>query len=79
MNYTVRWLPRAERELINLWLASNQRAAYLIDEELERAPEDLGESRSEGIRIHFEVPLAVLFRVLPDVHLVEVVHVREYA
>jgi hypothetical protein len=83
MNYTVRWLPAAERELADLWLNSTRRAdvtraAHAIDQALQRSPQDLGESRPKKLRIHFEPPLVVLFRVRARIHLVEVAHVWEY-
>ena len=83
MKYMVRWLPAAEQELAALWLASTKRAevtraAHLIDEVLKQTPEQTGESRSDDLRVHFEPPLAVLFRVSPDDLLVEVAHVWEY-
>ncbi|MGH7169627.1 MAG: hypothetical protein ACRELF_03835 [Gemmataceae bacterium] len=83
MSYTVRYLPEAEQELAALWMDSNKRdsitkAAHRIDRQLQQAPEQLGESRPQDCRIHFEAPLAVLFRVLVSSQLVEVVHIWEF-
>jgi len=83
MNYTVRWLPAAEEELAGLWLdAANRaeitRAAHALDERLQLEPEQIGESRTGALRIHFEGPLGVLFRPRSDVRLVEVVHVWRF-
>ena len=83
MKYTVHWLPLAEQELAALWVQAAirsevTRAANSIDQELERAPETLGESRSKGLRVHFEAPLGILFQVRSDLKLVEVVHVWRF-
>jgi hypothetical protein len=83
MSYTVHYLPDAEQELAALWMDSSKRAAvttavHRIDRQLQQAPEDLGESRPSDCRIHFESPLAVLFRVLVPRQLVEVVHIWEF-
>ena len=83
MNYTVRWLPKAEQELAALWLDATVRsavtqAAHRIDQQLQQSPQDLGESRAEDIRVHFQTPLGVLFRVPTSMRLVEVVHVWKF-
>lgn len=83
MNYTVIYLPAAEEELAALWLDSNRRAAvtravHLLDEDLRKDPERVGESRSQGTRIHFSSPLAVLFRISAEDRLVRVAHVWEF-
>jgi hypothetical protein len=84
MRYTVRYLPDAEQELAALWMDSNKRdavtrAAHQIDQQLQQAPQECGESRPQDCRIHFESPLGVLFRVVPNNRLVEVIHVWEYS
>jgi hypothetical protein len=83
MKYTVRWLPGAEQELAALWLDATARsevtrAANKIDQQLEQSPETLGESRSKALRVHFETPLGILFRVRSDVRIVEVAHVWKF-
>lgn len=83
MNYTVCWLPDAEQELAALWLDASLRsavtqAAYRIDQQLERSPQTLGESRPNNLRIHFQAPLGVLFRVQTRKRLVEIVHVWKF-
>jgi hypothetical protein len=80
MNYTVVWLPGAEQELAALWLDPAWRptitqAAHAIDQQLQRAPEGLGESRGPDTRVCFVDPLGALFRVRPGDRLVEVIHV----
>ena len=80
MNYRVIWVPRAEQELAELWLnAPNRdavtRAAQEIDELLRKGPSDEGESRPRGRRILFRLPLAVVFTVQPQDHLVTVLNV----
>ena len=83
MNYSVIWLPNAEQELADLWLNSSDRgaitrAAAVIDQLLERAPETEGESRPNGRRILFASPLAVIYRIDPDQHQVSVLHVWQF-
>jgi len=83
MGWTVVWLPGAEEELAELWLAALDRervalAADQIDKQLRRNPEQVGESRPAGRRILIMPPLAVTYRVLPDDLLVQVVNVRAF-
>lgn len=83
MNWTVVWLPNAEDELAELWLAAPDRelvtlAVEQIDKQLGRDPAAAGESRSDGRRILIVPPLAATFRVLPDDRIVQVVNVREF-
>jgi hypothetical protein len=81
MDWTVVWLPDAENELAELWLASPDResvtvAADQIDQLLQRSPESAGESRAAGRRVVIIPPLAVFYRVLPEDRIVQVSHVR---
>jgi hypothetical protein len=83
MKWRVNWLPDTEQELADLWLGAPDRnavthAAHVLDELLEADPEGSGESRPEGRRILFAAPLGVFYRVLPDSHIVEVVHVWRF-
>jgi hypothetical protein len=83
MEWTVVWLPDAEAELAERWLASNDRqqitlAADQIDQQLRYNPESIGESRTSGRRILIVPPLAVFYRVLPDDRIVQVSHVRDF-
>lgn len=83
MNYTVRYLPKAEQELSSLWMNSDRRdaitqAAHRIDRQLQHAPEELGESRPQDCRICFDSPLGILFRVNVNSRLVEVVNIWEF-
>lgn len=83
MSYTVRYLPDAEQELAALWMDSNKRdpvtkAAHRIDQQLQRAPEQLGESRPNDCRIFFDSPLGILFRVAVNTRIVEVVHIWQF-
>jgi hypothetical protein len=77
MKYTVVWTPEAEFALLDLWLSSRFResvseAVREMDDELARNPEAVGESRESGLRIAFEGPLGVSFRVFPEDRLVQV-------
>jgi hypothetical protein len=71
MNYVVQWLPAARRSAVT-------QASHLIDLRLQRFPEESGESRPDGLRIYFESPLGVLFRIRPGTLVVEVIHVWEF-
>jgi hypothetical protein len=82
MDWTVVWLPDAEIELAELWLASIDReattaAADQIDQLLRNSPETAGESRTADRRILIIPPLAVIYRAFPDDRFVRVSSVRE--
>jgi plasmid stabilization system protein ParE len=84
MKYKVDWLPAAEQELADIWLQAADRnavsqAAHAIDQVLEIDPDHAGESRPEGRRIFFGPPLGVLFRVIEDDKLVQVIQVWRFA
>ena len=71
MKFTVIWQPITETELAKLYndavdkpAVSN--AANRIDELLRKDPLGQGESRPHEVRIMFEPPLAVLYRVIED-------------
>jgi hypothetical protein len=83
MKFDVIWLPDAESELANIWLAATDRnkvtqAASMIDRALESNAEDEGESRPNGQRIAFFEPLAVRYRIVPGTSRVEVLRVWRY-
>lgn len=83
MNYNVDWSPDAERELADVWLNSPDRgavtkAAAVIDQLLERDPENQGESRLKGRRILFAAPLAVIYRLHADERKVIVLHIWRF-
>jgi hypothetical protein len=68
--YHVRWEKRALAALTNLWLQADSAgrkaitaATHALDTRLRRDPHNEGESRSDGRRIAFEPPLAIVFRV----------------
>ena len=70
MIYMVIRLPRALNQLAGFWLKSDSqvreaitKAAYEIDQELKANPEETGESRPDGRRIHFVQPRAILYEV----------------
>ena len=82
MVWTVVWLPDAESELAELWLASTDRerttlAADQIEKQLRHNPDSAGESRAAGRRILIVPPLAVIYRILFDDRIVQVSNVRE--
>lgn len=83
MKYTVIWLPNAEQELAALWLNAPDRgavtkAAAVMDQLLEKEPENEGESRPNGRRILFAAPLAAIYRVHSDKRQVDVLHVWQF-
>jgi hypothetical protein len=83
MDWTVMWVPDAEAELAELWLASDDREAMTvatdqIEKQLRHNPESAGESRAEGRRILIMPPLAVVYRVLADDRIVQVSNVLRF-
>ena len=50
-------------------------ASYQIDYQLERDPENVGESRPGGRRVLFALPLGVLYRVDLDKQVVTVIDI----
>lgn len=77
MKFTVVWLPRAERELADLWEASPDRASLTraadrIEQALAGLPHLAGEERSDGRRVLIDDPLGILFRVFLDDRMVRV-------
>lgn len=80
-SYTVTWLPSAEDQLAEVWLASADReavrsAADSLETALSRLPNNLGEERSPGKRIALVGPLLVLFEVNDDDRRVTVLRVK---
>ena len=70
MIYIVIWLRVALDELAMMWMnadatlrAAITSASHRIDQELKANPQEVGESRPKGRRIHFEQPLGILFEV----------------
>lgn len=68
--YEVLWEDSATNELAALWLSapSEERAKITaataeIDRSLQLNPTDSGESRPDGIRIHYVLPLGIRFDV----------------
>jgi plasmid stabilization system protein ParE len=81
MSYTIIWRPAAENQLATLWTSSPDRnavarAADAVDDALARDPLNEGESRTGSLRVTFQPPLIVYFRVRPQQHLVTVLSVR---
>jgi len=83
MKYTVLWVRRAESKLAQIWNEAADRtavthAANSVDKVLGNDPENCGESRPDGQRIHIVSPLAVTFRVEIDDRIVRVVDVWRF-
>jgi hypothetical protein len=80
MKFTVVWKPSAEAMLAHLWNTAPDRnavarASDVIDALLGRDPLDVGEGRSDTMRVLIVPPLAVHFDVLEADCLVRVVKV----
>lgn len=78
--YTVVWVQSVEDELVEIWLAADDRntitsATQAIDRELGTDPESKGEDVAEGLRSLNAPPLRVIFTVSTDDRVVEVVRV----
>ena len=69
MKYRIVWKKSARDELANIWLASTirnavTRASDQLDKRLQNDAHEIGESREDmNLRITFERPLAIFFRV----------------
>ena len=85
MNYQVKWRQSALDELTRIWLNSGSSdrqaitdASHVLEKQLSVNPEDVGESRPDGRRIHFSAPLGVIFRVKASLLRVLVTHVWRF-
>ena len=85
MKYTVVWKATAEEELARIWSEAIDKAtvtfaANKIERDLEHNPRSEGESRTGANRIHFQLPLAIQFRIAeahPLVYVLRVWRVRQ--
>ena len=78
--YTVVWVQSVEDELVELWLAANDRtdittATHAVDQELGLDAGLKGEDLAEGLRSLNIPPLRIIFTVSENDRLVEVVRV----
>ena len=78
--YTVVWVQSAEDELVEVWLAAEDRnavtrATHVIDQELGSDASSKGEEISEGLRSLNVPPLRAIFTVSTKDRLAEVVRV----
>ena len=79
--YTVVWVQSVEDELVEIWLASEDRneitaATNSIDHELRNDADLKGDEVSEGLRALNAPPIRVVFTVRADDRVVEIVSVR---
>jgi hypothetical protein len=76
MHYTVVWLPTAQNQLAELWMASANRAAITAAaNEVDRLLRDDPETRGVdfyGDRLLVVPPLQIVYSVRPDDRIVEV-------
>ena len=82
MTFDVEWDPAAEAELTRIWIASDSelrtaitKSARAIDRLLEKDPINQGESRPNDRRIIFDLPLGIVYEVMPASRLVRVLFV----
>ena len=80
MKFSVVWQPDAETQLARLWEQSSDRTAFAlaanhIEHVLRSYPDRVGEDRFEGDRILFESPLGVVFRLIMEDRMVQVLRV----
>ncbi len=78
--YTVVWVQSVEDELVEIWLAAQDRnaiaaATHAIDLELGTDADSKGDDVAEGLRSLNVPPLRIIFTVSKDDRLVEVVRV----
>ena len=78
---TVIWLPDAEAQLAETWLASDCQndvttASQMIDRRLAENAESIGVDLSEGLRRLDEQPLRVIYEILDDDMMVCIASVR---
>ena len=79
--YTVVWVPSAERELGEIWLASSDRervtlASNTIDARLREHTEAMSIEIAEGLRGLEIAPLRILFEVLSNDAMVRILKVK---
>ena len=80
MKFSVVWQPDAEAKLAKLWERSSDRAAFAsaanhIEQVLRSYPDRAGEDRYDGDRVMFEPPLGVVFRLMLEDRMVQVLRV----
>lgn len=78
--YTVVWVQSVEDELVEIWLAANDRndisaATHAVDQQLGLDAGLKGEDLAEGLRSMNIPPLRIIFTVSDEDRLVEVVRV----
>ncbi|MGH7136903.1 MAG: hypothetical protein ACREHD_14280 [Pirellulales bacterium] len=85
MKFSLEWKQTATDELADIWLRADSRtrrkitaATVKVDDLLKRDPYGESESREGDRRIMFVAPLAITFRVDPEVDNVEVLRVRRF-
>ena len=82
MSFSVVWVAAAEAELAEVWMRSKRRAAvtaaaFALDELLSAEGPEVGESRDGELRIAFQHPLGIHFRLEPESQTIQVGSVWE--
>ena len=82
MTFDVEWDPAAEAELTRIWIAADAllrgtitKSTRALDRLLEKDPVNQGESRPNDRRIMFDLPLGIVYEVIPANKLVRVLFV----
>jgi hypothetical protein len=83
VNFTVIYVPKAEKQLVELWMSHPSRqavsmAADEIDQRLGTNPTREGESREADLRILHVPPLGVTYRVSQADRVVHILQVWSY-
>lgn len=84
MAFQVIWTNKSQDQLTELWIAANDRqairaAADTLDRDLAATPYDVGEERSNGVRIAIARPLIITFQTSEPDRRVQVLTVRRIA
>ncbi len=83
--FRVDWLQSALTDLADAWVEADSAvrqaittAAHQLEHDLRANPENVGESREEGHRIHFVYPLAATYQVDAAQSVVTILTIRPY-
>lgn len=80
MKYTVTWTDEASDQLCELFMAVPNRSELsrvvnAIERHLALRPDEVGESRDEDLRVVMESHIGILFEILPNDCMVQILHI----
>jgi hypothetical protein len=85
MTFQVRWREEAANTMLAAWNVASpadqhliNRATFEMDSALEKNPDQLGESRAAGMRVHTIPPLTVHYRINVRLGTVLIEHARVF-